>query len=69
MNNDSKKYIEDFLDEFMQIEYHGRDHIVARAHYRDVFNQLLPKYIHPENETKKNILQKSEKIKTVNTDE
>ena len=45
MYKKSKEYIETFLDEFMKIEYNGRNHIVAREHYRNVFEQLLPKYI------------------------
>ena len=37
--------IEKFLNDFMNIEYKGRNHIVAREHYRDVFKELLPRYI------------------------
>lgn len=48
MENRSTNYIENFLNEFMLIEYHGRNHIVAREHYRDVFTNLLPKYIESE---------------------
>lgn len=44
MNEVTKEYIEKFLDEFIKIEYRGRDHVLARAHYRDVFNELIPKY-------------------------
>lgn len=50
MNELSKEYIEKFLDEFMLIEYRGNDHIVARAHFREVFHQLLPKYFLPKND-------------------
>lgn len=45
MSDMSEEYIKNFLDEFMKIEYNGRNHIVAREHYRNVFEQLLPKYI------------------------
>lgn len=55
MNNKSKEYIENFLNEFMLIEYHGRNHIIAREHYRDVFNQLLPKYINDEEKIDENV--------------
>ncbi len=44
MDNLSKEYIENFLNEFMLIEYKGKDHIVARAHYRETFNKIIPKY-------------------------
>ena len=44
MNKLRKEHIEKFLDEFMLIEYKGRDHIIARAHYRETFNELIPKY-------------------------
>lgn len=44
MNNLKKEHIEKFLDEFMQIEYKGRNHIIARAHYKKIFNELIPKY-------------------------
>ena len=55
MNRESKEYIENFLNEFMLIEYHGRNHIIAREHYRDVFNQLLPKYIKDEDKIVENV--------------
>ena len=45
MNNLTKKIIEKFLDDFMLIEYKGRDHIVARAHFRETFNELIPKLL------------------------
>lgn len=44
MDNNTKEYIEKFLDEFIKIEYRGHDHVLAKAHYRDVFNELIPKY-------------------------
>jgi hypothetical protein len=40
----SKSQIEKFLDAFMLKEYQGRNHIVAREHYREVFHELIPKY-------------------------
>jgi len=40
----SKEHIEQFLDEFILIEYNGRDHIIARAHYRETFNEIIPKF-------------------------
>ncbi|HSD64754.1 MAG TPA: hypothetical protein VLB50_13210 [Ignavibacteriaceae bacterium] len=36
--------IEKFLDEFISIIYKGHDHIVARKYYRELFQQLIPKY-------------------------
>ncbi|MGE5432932.1 MAG: hypothetical protein ACM3QX_17760 [Syntrophomonadaceae bacterium] len=44
MEDITKEYIEKFLDEFIKIEYRGHDHVLARAHYRDVFNELIPRY-------------------------
>lgn len=44
MEDAIKKQIEEFLDEFIKVEYRGHDHVLARAHYRDVFNELIPKY-------------------------
>ncbi len=43
--NEIDEQIDLFLDEFMLEEYKGRDHIVARDHYRKVFHELLPKYL------------------------
>lgn len=42
--NFGKEHIEKFLDEFMHTEYKGKDHIIARVHYREIFNELIPKY-------------------------
>lgn len=42
--NDLAKQIENFLDEFMKIEYKGKNHIIARKHYLQVFNELILKY-------------------------
>lgn len=42
-----RKTLGQFLDEFMLVEYKGRDHIVAREHYRQVFDLLIPKYFTP----------------------
>ncbi len=36
--------IEKLLDEFIAIIYKGHDHIIARKYYRDLFNQLIPRY-------------------------
>lgn len=44
MKENLQEHIEKFLDEFMQIEYKGKDHIIARKHYREVFYELIPKY-------------------------
>ena len=57
MNNLTKEHIEKFLDEFMLIEYKGRDHIVARAHYRETFNEIIPKYF----ERKEEVVQTNQK--------
>jgi len=53
MMNLTKEYIEDFLDEFVLIEYKGRDHIIARANFRETFNELIPKFF----ERKEEVLQ------------
>ena len=50
MNNLTKEHIEKFLDEFMLIEYKGRDHIVARAYFRETFNELIPKFFERKEE-------------------
>lgn len=54
MMNLTKEYIEKFLDEFMLIEYRGKDHIIARQHYRDVFHQLIPEYFERKEEDLEN---------------
>ncbi len=36
--------INKFLDAFMFDMYKGHDHIVARKYFRDLFNELIPKY-------------------------
>lgn len=51
MNELRKEHIEEFLDEFMLIEYKGRDHIVARAHFRETFNELIPKFFECKEES------------------
>ncbi len=38
------KTVGQFLDEFMLVEYKVKDHIVAREHYRQVFDLLIPEY-------------------------
>lgn len=40
-----EELVEAFLNEFMEIEYHGHVHHFARAHYRDVFRKILPKTV------------------------
>lgn len=37
--------IESFLNEFMEMEYRGVQHIIAKEHYRKVFQEILPKYL------------------------
>jgi len=44
MNTKRKQQLDRFLDEFMEKEYKGRDHAVAREHYRKLFHELIPKY-------------------------
>lgn len=44
MEDITKKTIEEFLDEFIKTEYRGHDHVLARTPYREVFNELIPKY-------------------------
>lgn len=51
--NPTKEYIEKFLDEFMLIEYRGRDHIIARSHFRETFNVLIPKFFEPKEDVEK----------------
>jgi hypothetical protein len=46
-NEPAKDYqdqIEKFLDEFISIIYKGHDHIIARKYYRELFQQLIPRY-------------------------
>ncbi len=43
-----KTYIEDFLDEFMSIEYGARDHLITDKHFRDTFQK------HPSKKNKIN---------------
>jgi len=50
MNEIRKEHIEEFLDEFMLIEYKGKDHIVARAHFRETFNEIIPKFFERKEE-------------------
>ena len=45
VNKELHEQIDLFLDEFMNEEYKGRDHIVAREHYSKVFHDILPKYL------------------------
>ena len=39
--------IESFLNEFIEIEYRGVQHVIAKEHYRKVFQEMLPKYLRP----------------------
>mgnify|MGYP002076040708 FL=1 len=48
MNNSLKEHIEKFLDDFMFIQYKGKDHIIARQFFRETFNDLIPKYFEPK---------------------
>lgn len=52
MNKEFQKNIDDFLNDFMFIDYKGKDHIIARKHYQEVFNELIPKHF-KENYLKK----------------
>ena len=40
----TEKQIEDFLDDFIDKMYPGKNHIVARKVFRDMFTELLPKH-------------------------
>ena len=42
-----KQRIEEFLNAFLEAEYAGRDHILAREHYRELFLKLIPQYFKP----------------------
>lgn len=48
MNNKLKENIEKFLDDFILIQYKGKDHIIARQFFRETFNELIPKYFEPK---------------------
>lgn len=48
MDDVMKERIEKFLDDFMLIQYKGYDHILARKIFREIFNELLPKYFEPK---------------------
>lgn len=50
MNSIKDETLAEFLDDFMHIEYRGKDHIIARQHYREVFNDLIPRYFENNNE-------------------
>lgn len=66
MNTIMKEMIDNFLDDFMNIEYHGKDHIVARTHYREVFKQLLPEYLEPKYDSSGVIKEQIEKFPSEN---
>ena len=62
-----KENIERFLDEFMSIEYRGRNHIIAREHYREVFRELLPRYIENDDKVQRaNFRSESDYLQTKN---
>ena len=42
--NSFEAQIDNFLSEFMNSMYKGHDHIIARKYFRDLFNELIPKY-------------------------
>lgn len=68
MNELTKEHIEKFLDEFMLIEYKGRNHIIARVHFRETFNELIPKFFLPGQEvvqTKVNELIEENDLKNI----
>lgn len=48
MNDQMKKCIKEFLDDFMFIQYRGNDHIIARQFFRETFDELIPKYFEPK---------------------
>lgn len=57
--NQQKEYdsrIEEFLDEFISVIYRGHDHIVARKYYRELFQQLIPKYFRLKDKEKDSIM-------------
>jgi hypothetical protein len=39
-----EEQVNKFLDEFMNDMYKGHDHVIARKYFRDLFNELIPKY-------------------------
>lgn len=45
MKSDNDQIAAEFLNDFMNIEYRGKDHQIARKHYREVFDMLVPKYL------------------------
>lgn len=44
MNNLTKEYIEEFLDEFIPVEHRWGDQTIARTHYKEIFVGLSPKF-------------------------
>lgn len=61
----NEKIIAEFLDDFMNIEYKGRNHLIARQHYREVFDELVPKYL--ENNVSKQEPENSKSIESAGT--
>jgi hypothetical protein len=45
--DEMKDRVKLFLEEFMALEYKGREHIIARDHYAELFSSLIPKYFAP----------------------
>lgn len=48
MSDALKENIEKFLDDFMLLQYKGYDYIIARNFFREIFNELIPKYFQPK---------------------
>ncbi len=46
-SDQEKRMLGLFLDEFMRLEYNGREHIVAREHYQKIFARLILNYFLP----------------------
>lgn len=42
-----KENIEAMIDEMILREYKGKNHILARDHYRKLLGELIPKYFVP----------------------
>lgn len=39
-----EEQVNKLLDEFMNDMYKGHDHVIARKYFRDLLNELIPKY-------------------------
>ncbi len=42
--SDFEEQIKNFLDDFMLDMYKGKDHIIARKYFQELFKRLIPKY-------------------------